>query len=50
MANRRHPMQLPRMTATIAGIVAVIAAIITLRVSASLIKSKRGSQAAPSFC
>jgi hypothetical protein len=33
MANRRHPMQLRRTTATIAGIAAVIAAITTLQVS-----------------
>jgi hypothetical protein len=36
MANRRHPMQLPRTTVTIVGIAAAIIAITTLRVSTEL--------------
>jgi hypothetical protein len=36
MANRRHPMQLRRTTATIGGIAAVIAAIATFQVSTNL--------------
>jgi hypothetical protein len=36
MANRRHPMQLHRTTATIGGIAAAIAAITTVQVSTDL--------------